>query len=282
MSSPLPAVPAPPARRKLPPTFHRVTVEAIEELTPRMRRITFGGADLATYPNDGPATHFKVLLAPDGGRLELPEVTPDWTGWPSGEGQPIRRTYTPRYVDNAASRLVIDFALHPGAGAGPASRWAEAATVGTQTVVTGGRGAYRIDETADWTVMVGDETALPAIGTVLEDAAARGIDRPIIVIAEVLDATDEIELPLTGATQLHWVHRGDGGAGELGAQALIDAALPSGAGRAWVGLEAAAMRTARRHLLHERGFDRSALHTRAYWKRGMQGHRDSDSGEDVD
>jgi len=257
-------------------------VEAIEELTPRMRRITFGGADLATYPNDGPGTHFKVLLAPDGGELQLPEVTPDWVGWPVGEGQPIRRTYTPRFVDNAASRLVIDFALHPDGDGGPASRWAQAAVVGTQTVVTGGRGAYRIDETADWTVLVGDETALPAIGTILDDAVERGLDRPIIVIAEVVDATDEIALPDAPATTVRWVHRGHGTAGEAGAQALIDADLPAGSGRAWVGLEAAAMRTARRHLLHERGFDRAALHTRAYWKRGAGGHRDSDSGEDVD
>ena len=68
----------------------------------------------------------------------------------------------------------------------------------------------------------------------------------------------------------------------VAAAAVVDAQLPAGDGRAWVGLEAAAMRTVRRHLLHERRLDRSALHTRAYWKFDTAGHRDSDSGEDVD
>jgi NADPH-dependent ferric siderophore reductase len=282
VSTPLPVASAPARRKKLPPKFHYVTISSIEELTPRMRRITFSGADLATYPNDGPGTHFKILLPQPGLELVLPEVVPPDFVWPSlAEGGPIRRTFTPRFVDNENSRLVIDFALHEHGG-GPASQWASRAVVGDTTVLTGGRGAYRIDPAADWALLVGDETALPAIGTLLEDAAVNAPGVPIHIIVEVGAEDDEIPLPLPAGATLTWVRRGDRPAGAAATDAVTAAELASGAGKVWVGLEASAMRDVRRHLLHERGLDRSGLHTRAYWKYGAGGHPDSDSGEDVD
>ncbi len=271
---------AAPVRRKAPPKFHAVSVEAIEELTPRMRRITFTGPDLATYPNDGPATHFKILLAPPGvDRVEVPQLGPDGAGWPAtGPDAPLRRTFTPRFVDTEACRLVIDFALH-GEHGGPASQWAAAAQVGDEVVVTGGRGSYRIDPAAPWTLIVGDETALPAIATILEDAPA---DASIILLVEVQDADDEMALPLTSNSTLTWVHRGDRTAGEAVAEAAAAAVLPEGAGNAWVGIEAASMRAVRRQLIADRGFTRDRLATRAYWKFDAPGYRDGDTGEDVD
>lgn len=281
VSAALPAAgSAVPVRRKAPPSFHRVSVRAIEQLTPRMRRITFTGPDLAAYPNEGPATHFKILLPPPGvERVEPPEVTPDWTGWPpSDERSPLRRTFTPRRVDPGAQELVIDFALH-GAHGGPASQWAAEARVGDEVVVTGGRGAYRVDPDAPWTLLVGDETALPAIGTILEDAPP---DAVLVLLIEVQDESDQIELPLTPSTTLVWVHRGERIAGQAVAEAVTAAALPEGAGNAWVGIEAASMRAVRRHLIAGRGFTRDRLATRAYWKFDAPGYRDGDTGEDID
>ena len=124
-------------RRRPAPRFHRVSVEQVSQLTPQMRRITFVGDDLAGYPNDGPGTHFKLVLPADGGELVLPVEGPDGLQWP--EPRPILRTYTPREVDTAARRLVVDFALHDDGG--PASVWAASAQPGDQVVVTGGRGA---------------------------------------------------------------------------------------------------------------------------------------------
>src|SRR6266699_2709298 len=93
------------------PTFHPVTVADISQLTPRMRRITFSGEKLAEYPNDGPATHVKLLLpAPGQAEVSLPTCGPDGLRWP--DPRPVRRTFTPRPVDRAGQRLVVDFALH--------------------------------------------------------------------------------------------------------------------------------------------------------------------------
>src|SRR5690349_21050853 len=130
------AVPATRSARVLAVASSRapVAVAEISQLTPLMRRITFTGEKLAGYPGDGPATDFKLLLpAPGQAEVALPEPGPDGLVWP--EPRPLRRTYTPRYVDPAGRRLVVDFVLH-GDG-GPASKWAAAARIGDRVVVTG-------------------------------------------------------------------------------------------------------------------------------------------------
>jgi NADPH-dependent ferric siderophore reductase len=261
-------------RRRPAPTFHPVAVAEISQLTPRMRRITFTGEKLADYPVDGPATHFKLLLpAPGQAEIALPEAGPDGLVWP--EPRPLRRTYTPRYVDRAGRRLVVDFVLH-GDG-GPASKWAAAARVGDRVVVTGARGAYRIDPGADWTLLVADETALPAVGTILDEAppGAR-----VLLVAEVAGEGEQLEFGTDAKVTTVWCHRGEDPAGMPAARAVRDLSFPGGQGACWVGLEATAMRAVRRHLLGERGLDREQVYTRGYWKLGAADHPDHDTGED--
>ncbi|MDQ2812426.1 MAG: siderophore-interacting protein [Actinomycetota bacterium] len=263
-------------RRRPARTFHPVTVTDISQLTPGMRRITFGGEKLREYPNDGPATHFKLLLpAPGQAKVTLPTSRPDGLVWP--EPRPLLRTYTPRHLDRAAQRLVVDFMLH-GDG-GPASRWAAQARVGDEIVITGARGAYRIDPGADWTLLVADATALPAVGTILDEAPA---DTRVLLVAEVTDKDEQLVFDTAAELTTVWCHRDEAhaGYGMLAAEAVRDLALPGGRGACWVGLEAAAMRTVRRHLLGERGLDRDQLHTRGYWKLGVADHPDHDTGED--
>jgi NADPH-dependent ferric siderophore reductase len=241
-----------------------------------MRRITFSGDKLANYPNDGPATHCKLLLpAPGQAEVVLPTYGPDGMRWP--DPRPVVRTYTPRYVDHAGRRLIVDFALHDDGG--PATSWAEAVKVGETAVLTGGRGAYRIDPDADWTLLVADETALPAVGTILEDAPT---DARVLLVAEVADEADDLEFDTRAELTPLWRHRAEGhdGFGMLAAQAVRELTLPEGRGAFWVGLEAAAMRTVRRHLLNDRGVDRQQLYTRGYWKLGVSDHPDHDTGED--
>ncbi len=267
---------APTGRRRPPPKFHRVTVAAVTSVTPLTRRITFTGDDLADYPNDGPATHCKLLLpAPGEAAVRLLAPGPDGPQWPVDSPPPVRRTYTPHSVDTAARTLAVDFALHDAAG--PASTWAAAAEPGDEVVITGGRGAYRLDPAADWTLLVADETALPAVATILADAPAGA---RVLLVAEVAGLTEHRGFTTRAELTTTWRHPSGGAAGAAAAEAVETLALPSGAGRGWVGLEATAMRRVRRHLLGGRGLDRAALHTRAYWKDGAANHPDHDSGED--
>jgi len=265
-----------PTRRPA-PVMHEVTVAEVSRLTPRMRRITFAGEQLAGYPNDGPATHCKLVL-PGAGQAQVVLPTPGPDGrmrWP--DPRPVLRTYTPRYVDRAARHLVVDFALHDHGG--PATAWAQTARAGDAAVVTGGRGAYRVDPEADWTLLVADETALPAVGTIVEDAPGGA---QVLLVAEVADEAEELTFDTPAELTTVWRHRGAArdGFGMLAARAVRDLALPAGRGACWVGLEAGAMRTVRRHLLGERGLDRPQVYTRGYWKLGVADHPDHDTGED--
>lgn len=265
-----------PSRRPA-PAFHQVTVANVSQLTPRMRRVTFSGEDLAGYPNDGPATHCKLVLpAPGQAEMTVPAAGPDGRiRWP--DPRPLIRTYTPRYVDRAARQLVVDFALH--ADGGPATIWAAAARPGDAAVFTGGRGAYRIDPEADWTLLVADETALPAVGTIVEDVPAGA---RVLLVAEVADQAEELNFGTAAELTTAWRHRDGrrGGFGMLAAQAVHDLTWPPGRGAVWIGLEATAMRAIRRHLIGDRGLDRQQLYTRGYWKLGVADHPDHDTGED--
>ena len=171
----------------------------------------------------------------------------------------------------------MDFVLH-GDG-GPASAWAAAARPGDRVVVTGARGAYRIDPGTDWTLLVADETALPAVGTILDDAPASA---RVLLVAEVADEAEELAFDTGAELTSVWCHRRESHAafGMLAAQAVRDISLPGGRGACWVGLEATAMRAVRRHLIGERGMDREQLYTRGYWKLGVADHPDHDTGED--
>jgi NADPH-dependent ferric siderophore reductase len=290
------AAPRSPGRPR--PVFHRVTVAEAGHLTPRMGRLVLTGDDLAGYLCDGPGAHLKLVLPPPGqDEVRLPEFTGEGLRWPDGP-RPVLRTYTPRIVDWAGRRLTVDFALHPDGG--PASTWAAAARPGDQVVVSGARGAYWIQaptaadgngarETAgngpgagtaaDWTLLVADETALPAAGAILQDAPAGA---RVLLIAEVADAAEHLPLQTAADLTVTWLHRDGTGAaaGELAAEAVRDAALPAGRGAFWAGLEAGAMRAVRTHLVTERGAAREQLHTRAYWKRGVANHPDHDTGDE--
>src|SRR5512133_2309933 len=95
------------------------------------------------------------------------------------DAPPARRRYTVRAWDPARHRLTIDFVVHGDSGvAGP---WAAGARPGDVLVFTGPSGGYRPDPAADWHLLVGDESALPAIAASLEvlPVAARAVVRVV-------------------------------------------------------------------------------------------------------
>ena len=70
--------------------------------------------------------------------------------------------------------------------------------------------------------------------------------------------------------------------GQKLAQAVRGFSSPQGSGRVWIGCEAGVVRNIRRHLLNERGMDRTHVHTQGYWKCSAMNHPDNDRGQDVD
>jgi NADPH-dependent ferric siderophore reductase len=265
-----------PSRPRPTPRFRTLTVSTVIRLTPTLVRITLTGDELAGFAVDGPASHVKLVFpAPGQERPALPVAGPDGLVWPADQARPLLRTYTPRRFDPARGELDIDFVLHNHAG--PASAWAARARPGDTVVVAGPGGRYLPDPAADWHLLAGDETALPAIATVLE-ALPDGV--PTLVLLEVADAEEQLPLESEADLRVTWLYRGDATAGSALELAVRAAELPPGDGRVFVAAEAAAMRRIRRHLINERGIGADRLYTRGYWMYGEANHPDHDTGEE--
>jgi NADPH-dependent ferric siderophore reductase len=236
-------------------------VQRTHRLTPHMIRVVFDGAGVAGFPDTPFTDRYVKLQFPRPGvrypepfdleaiRAELPRD--QW---------PMTRTYTVRGLDHAAGQLTIDFVHHGDEGiAGP---WAAAARPGDLMRLTGPGGAYAPDPDADWHLMIGDESALPAIGAACERV------RPgvrVLALLEVGDAADQ--QPLAGDVDVRWLHRDPSVPDQL-VDAVRAAAFPAGRVHAFVHGEAGFVRDVRRHLLDDRGILREALSVSGYWRRG--------------
>ena len=263
-------------RRRLPP--RPAEVVSVSRLTPRMVSVEVGGDALAGFRIEAPTSHIKVFLPAAGqNTLSLPTAGPDGLVWPDGADRPVVRTYTPRRFDEVSGTLEVQFVLH---GVGPASEWAERAAPGDQLAVGGPGGRFSLDPADDTWWIAGDESAIPAVATLLEALPATATAD---VHLEVADADDELALPSAARTTITWHHRR---APDAWGAELSDAARAAGPGapatgtRIWVACEAAAMRGIRRYFLAEREWPSSSLVTRGYWRLGEANHPDHDYGDD--
>lgn len=277
-SSPANTIQAAPARRVRPkPQYRAVSISRVKNITPHMRRITVTGPELAGFSTQGVAGHVRVLLpAPGQDTPALPVWGPDGPVYAEGVPRPTSRAYTPRRWDERALELDIDFVLHGDNG--PASAWAARAKVGDKLVVVAPRRAFQPDPAADWHLIAGDESALPAIATILEVLPA---STWAMVYVEVSDPLEEQPLPSAARVEIHWLYRRDGAPGSKLEPAVRAVTFPKGEGRAWVACEAGVMRNIRRHLINDRAMDRAAINTQGYWKAGAANHPDHDTGEDI-
>ncbi len=163
---------------------------------------------------------------------------------------------------------------------GPHRRGRPRAATGQTLTVAGPGRNYVVDPAADWFLLVGDDTAIPAISTILEALPATARAR---VFIEVMDGDDEIELPRHPHATVTWLHRGNDpthAGGPLEAT-LKNYVMPEGSGRIYVACEASAMRRIRSHLLMNRTINREHVITRGYWKLGATDHPDGDYGQDL-
>jgi NADPH-dependent ferric siderophore reductase len=231
-----------------------------EQVTPSMVRVVLGGGDLDRFSMvDATDAYVNLAFAPDG--VEDGASSADLRGRKDGLA---RRRYTVRSWDEAARELTIDFVVH---GDGVAGRWASAAAPGDVLAFDGPSGGYRPDESADWHLLLGDESALPAIAASVEALPAGAL----AVVRLVCDGPEH-EVPLAGAAavDVEWLHRaGVPEDSELLVAAVRDIAFPRGTVHAFVHGEAEEIRSVRRHLLQERGLTRAQMSCSPYWRRTM-------------
>ncbi|MFI5270041.1 MAG: siderophore-interacting protein, partial [Chloroflexota bacterium] len=259
------------------PRFRTAEVRRVERLSPRMVRITVGGEELDGFETPAPTQHLKLIIPEPGqDRPVLPDPSLPKGAVSPGQLRPLMRTYTVRRYDVATSELDIDFALH---GDGPASSWAGQAKPGSVVALAGPGGRrYAPDLEAGHYLIAGDESAMPAIGILLE-ALPASVDAQVYV--EVGDETEELDWRTDAQLHVRWLHRqGDQRPGDPLRSAIAQAPVPNGNARVWVACEASVMRQIRKHLLEDWRLDPSAIVTRGYWKEGEPNYRDGDYGED--
>lgn len=231
-----------------------LSVTHVQRITPRMQRIFFQSSDLGDFESNSPDDHIKLFI---------PTSKPDDTG----NNGVCMRDYTPRKFDRATATLTIDFALHD---AGPATAWALQARCGDTLEIGAPRKSNVVTDDFDWYLLIGDETALPAIGRRVEELRPGARVTTVVAIETLAEcqtfATSAVWTPL-------WIAREGQSAGDdaLLRRAFADYKAPHGDGYIWIAAEASVARSLRSLVSEAWGHPSEWTKSSGYWMRGKSG-----------
>lgn len=249
-----------PGRQPRKPRTARVV--RTERLTAHMQRVVLGGEELAGLAADTCTDHYvKLLFGPAGVTYPEPfDLERIHTEFPR-EQWPVTRTYTVRAWDPEHQELTLDFVIHGDEGlAGP---WAARVRPGETVRFFGPGGAYAPDLSADWHLLAGDESALPAIARTLES-----LPSGVRAHAFVEVSGPEEEQKIDSAMEVVWLHRGERPVGEALVEAVRALEFPEGRMQAFVHGEATFVKELRRLLRVELQIPREDLSISGYWRLG--------------
>lgn len=241
------------------------TVLRTQWLSPSMVRLVLGGGDVDGFGGtEYTDAYVKVVMLHPEADYPQPLDLDSVRQTHPPEQWPRLRTYTVRAWDPVARELTLDFVVHGDAGlAGP---WAAAVLPGVRVWMMGPGGGYAPDPGADWHLLVGDPSALPAIAASVErlPADARGhafigVDGP----------GHEIGLAAPAGVQVSWLHGAPGELGESLVQAVRELDFPEGRVHGFVHGEAGFVKQLRRHLRMDRGVPLAQLSISGYWRLGV-------------
>lgn len=261
----IPKVRRPSARRVV-----RLEVLANERVTPHFARITLGGPDLAGFHGTGgdqTVRFFFPRAGQDG--LWLPGRSSDmWmaeTLIQAKSHRPWVRNYTVREFRAGAHEVDVEFALHGDHG--PASAWATRARAGDPAGILDEGVSYLPPAGAGRQLLVGDESAVPAILSILAGAPATMTGDVFLEVPSTADVREGVARP--AGVRLHWLPRNGNGdvPGALALAAVREADLGT-PGYTWVAGESRLATGVRRHLVNDRGIAKAAIAFIGYWRHG--------------
>lgn len=244
-------------------------VQRRELLTPGFASVTLGGPGVRDLVAGGGGQAVRLFF-PREGQDELRMPTASNEAWmvqvmlmPKA-ARPWVRNLTIRRLRPAEHELDIEFALH---GDSPMASWVRRVRPGDPAGIFDLGTMYRLPEHARGRLLVGDETALPAILSILEDAPD---PPPTEVFVEVATAADARPVAAPAGVHIHWLSRDDESLrpGTRALQAVCDAELPEGPLYAWVAGESRLATGIRRHLVNDRGVPKRDVSFYGYWRLG--------------
>lgn len=243
------------------PTPRILEVLRTGNVTPNMKRVVLGGANLNEFPEHHESANFKLLI-PRPGQSDI--GVPPYGDLPEAQ-RPVVRTYTLRHFDKARGEVYVDFMLHGDHG--PASDWAVNARPGDRVGFAGPGAPKFVDFDADWFFFAGDMSALPAISANIERLPA---DAKGYAVLDILDYADKQDLPFPKDMVVVWRLNPYP---EQPAVGLVDRVISQpwlpGSPSVWVAGETGAVRAIRRYMTQEREVERGRLYASGYWQIGM-------------
>ncbi|SHE93636.1 NADPH-dependent ferric siderophore reductase, contains FAD-binding and SIP domains [Loktanella atrilutea] len=246
--------PAPASHR--PPNFHLATVRSTDRVGAHFIRVHMACDDVAALCVGG--MHFSLLLPP-GGRAPVWPMLNDRmrTVWPADADALHRAPYTFVTRDPAQGTFSFDIFIHDG---GRTTTWAQSLVGGEVVGVMGpGSGDHPV---TDDLLIAGDETALPAIRSILEQAPRHLRGRAVI---EVGDPADIVALAMPSGMSLDWIVRGPDS--DLWSWLRrVDSLLPDTF--VWIAAEQATIRQAKAHF-KALGLTRDRSYISYYWTRQL-------------
>lgn len=251
-----------PQKLRLTPHQRHVQVTHSERVSPHMQRIVVAGPALIGFESPAPDDHVKLFFPNAQGEFVLPEFTEHGPRYPDGTLPSPARDYTPRAFDATTGELVLDFVLH---GHGVAARWAQHARVGDALVVAGPRGSHIVADDFDAYVLLGDETALPAIARRVETLPEGAVAQ---VYIEVPEEADRQEFYSEADVQVSWLERNgfDAASSTLLEDVLRDFEEPDGDTFYWIAAESQRARAMRQFLEEYLNVPTDWIRATGYWK----------------
>ncbi|MEV0898472.1 siderophore-interacting protein [Actinoplanes sp. NPDC049802] len=259
-------------RKPVDPHVLLLEVTKTERISPNMVRVTLGGDGLERFTPLGFDQWFRLFLPrPGQDTLKLPTRTSGlWYAQYLATARPKRpfvRNYTVRAY--RPDGLDIDFVVHADddGHSGPASAFALSADPGDQAGLLDQGVGYHPRHDHDWTLLVADETGLPAVAGVLSSLPE---DAKGVAVVELPSIQDRQDFRVPPGVTLHWVAR-DGAPdvpGRLALRTLRAAELPAGPVYAYLVGESGLVTGGRRHLVEDRGVPKSVIDFIGYWRHG--------------
>jgi NADPH-dependent ferric siderophore reductase len=249
------------------PYFREMRVVSAKNISPRMRRVRLRGSNMHRFSYGG--MHVRILIPPaDIDAPQWPITGEDGRPvWPEGELKLVPRVYTIRDINPESGEVDIDVVTHDGT---PGSEWALGAVEGDIVGMTGPGGGDAGD--ADWYLLAGDETALPAIGRIIEHMPH---NVKVVARIEVDNAAEEQEFNSPCNLDIQWLHRNGAHAGTttLLQDAVKAVQLPSNGERifVWSGCEFNGFKAIRNYVRKELRLERTQHLVVSYWRRGEVG-----------
>lgn len=256
----------------------RARVLGSKQVSPNFIRVTIGGEELRSFTPMGFDQWFRMFIPQEGQTtLRVPSATSNlWYAQylaMSKSTRPVVRNYTVRGF-RAAEHAVygedvpeLDIDLVSHGDAGPASAWARSAAPGDELALLDEGLIYNPTPEAQWQLLVGDESALPAIMGILGSAPA---DLRAEVFVEIPHAEDAQQVDTPAGVNLHWLVRPDPHQrpGALALETVRQAELPAGPSYTFVAGESDLSTGLRRHLVNDRKVPKSDIAFTGYWKHG--------------